>query len=103
MTALVVLLVTAGAFFLLVSALGLARLPDFYSRTHAAGKSETLGAMLLLGGLALHVGWSPTSLKVFLILLFIALTSPTGIHAICRAAVRSGLEMWIRSPREPAP
>lgn len=103
MTLLVVVLVVAGAFFLLVSAVGLVRLPDFYSRTHAAGKSETMGAMLLLAGLVLHVGWSETSLKILLILLFIGLTSPSGIHAICRAAVRSGLEMWTRRPGGAAP
>lgn len=90
------LLVAAGAFFLLASAVGLARLPDFYSRTHAAGKSETMGAMLLLAGLTLHLGWSATSLKLLLILAFIALTSPSGLHAISRAAVRSGLEIWSR-------
>lgn len=91
---LTVALLLAGMFFLLVSTVGLARLPDFYARTHAAGKSETMGAVLLLGGVILFEGWTWASLKVLLILLFVALTSPTGIHALCRAAARSGLEIW---------
>lgn len=99
-TGLTVVFVLAGMFFLVVSAVGLARLPDFYSRTHAAGKSETMGAVLILGGVMLHEGWSVASVKVLLVLLFIALTSPTGIHALCRAAARAGLEMWTAPAEE---
>lgn len=93
-------LVLAGMFFLLVSAVGLARLPDFYSRTHAAGKSETMGAVLILGGVLVHEGVHVGSIKVLLVLLFIAITSPTGIHALCRAAARAGLEMWTAPAKE---
>lgn len=99
MNALVLLLLAGGVFFLAISALGLLRLPDFYSRSHAAGKSETLGAILLLGGLALHHGFEHTSGKIVLILLLLAMGGPTGIHALTRAALRAGLEIWTR-PRE---
>jgi len=102
MTALIAALLLAGIFFLTVSAVGILRLPDFYSRSHAAGKSETLGAILVLGGLALHHGFENASLKILLILLLIAVNNPTGIHALSRAALRSGQEIWTRPGEETA-
>ena len=100
MTALVVALFAAGTFFLGVGALGLHRLPDFYARTHAAGKPETLGAILLLGGMALHEGFENASLKLLLILLLVAVANPAGVHALTRAAVHSRLEIWTRDREE---
>ena len=96
MTVIVIVLMLSGAFFLTVSSIGLLRLPDFYSRTHAVGKSETLGAILVLTGLAIHNGLAVSSLKVLIILVFVALASPTATHAILRAGLRSGLEPWTR-------
>lgn len=103
MTVLVLALLLAGVFFLSVSALGLLRLPDFYARAHAAGKSETLGAILVLGAMALHHGPDGVSLKILLILGLIAVNNPTGIHALTRAAVRSGHEIWTRERGGAAP
>ena len=94
MTVLAIILMLGGAFFLTVSCIGLIRLPDFYSRTHAVGKSETLGAMLLLAGLAVYNGWSVSSLKILIIVLFVLIANPSATHAISRAALRSGLEPW---------
>lgn len=96
-------LLVSGVFFLSVSTVGLLRLPDFYSRAHAAGKSETLGAILILGAVALHHGAGNTSLKILLIVLLIAVNNPTGVHALTRAAVRSGREIWNRKRREATP
>lgn len=89
-----VVFLSGGGFFLLVSSIGLLRLPDFFTRAHAVGKSETLGALLVLVGLAFHGGPTLESAKLFLILIFVAITNPTGIHTLTRAAFRSGLEMW---------
>jgi multicomponent Na+:H+ antiporter subunit G len=86
----------AGAFFLFVSAAGLIRLPDFFSRAHAVGKSETLGSFLILVGLILHHGLVLESGKLLLITLFIAITNPTGIHTLTRAALRAGQDIWIQ-------
>jgi multicomponent Na+:H+ antiporter subunit G len=91
-----------GAFFLLVSTVGLLRLPDFFSRTHAVGKSETLGGLLVLVGLAIHSGFQLESLKLLLILLFIAVTNPAGVHTVARAALRAGLEPWTGETDGPA-
>lgn len=83
-------------FFITVSALGIVRLPDFYSRNHAVGKSETLGTMLVLFGLAIFNGLEINSLKLLAIILFIALANPTATHAIAREALRTGLQPWVR-------
>jgi multicomponent Na+:H+ antiporter subunit G len=83
-----------GAIFLLVSCVGLLRLPDFYTRAHAVGKAETLGSMLVLIGLALYNGATLSSVKLLLILAIIAVTNPTATHALTRAAMRSGLKIW---------
>jgi len=84
-----------GAFFLVVSSVGLLRLPDFFSRSHAVGKSETLGSLLLLGGLAINNGFALESAKLTLIIIFIAATNPSGIHVLSRAALRKGIPVWI--------
>lgn len=82
----------AGAFFSLVGAIGLIRMPDFYTRVHAASVTETLGAGLVLLGLMLHEGWSLVTVKLALIGLMVFLASPTASHALTRAALTSGLK-----------
>ncbi len=88
--------VVAGAFFLLVGSIGLLRLPDFYSRSHATGKSDTLGIMLVIAGLMLIEGLSLNSAKLLFALIFVFLTNPTGTHALTNAALLSGLKPWFR-------
>lgn len=95
------LFILGGLFFLTVSVTGLIRLPDFYSRNHGVGKSETLGAMLLLCGLAIYNGFEINTLKILGILLFIALANPTATHIVARAAYRNGIEMWVMPERRP--
>jgi multicomponent Na+:H+ antiporter subunit G len=94
---LAVLLMITGGVFLLVSSIGLLRLPDFYCRAHAVGKAETLGSMLVLGGLAAHNGADLTSFKILLILGIIFITNPTATHALMRSAFRSGVAIWKNS------
>ena len=100
---LVLVLLGAGLFFLLVSTVGLIRLPDFYSRAHAAAKSETLGAILVLLAGAVYAGFTTHSFKLLLIVFLVAITNPTGIHTITRAAIRAGREIWTRGDPEAAP
>lgn len=100
MTTLAAILVFCGLFFLTVSSLGIIRLPDFYSRMHAVGKSETLGSILILIGLAVYNGLEINSAKLVVMLLFIALASPTATHVIARAAIRSGLQPWVRNGKK---
>ena len=81
-----------GAGFCLIGGIGLLRLPDFYSRMHGGGITDTLGAGLVVLGLMLQAGLSLIAVKLVLILLFLLLTSPVATHAIARAARHSGLE-----------
>ena len=98
-TIVAIILMVGGAFFLTVSSLGLLRLPDFYARTHAVGKSETLGAILTLSGLAVYNGWELSTFKILFILLFVLIANPTATHAISRAALRTGLQPWTRKKK----
>jgi multicomponent Na+:H+ antiporter subunit G len=91
-----IIFIFAGLFFLTISSIGILRLTDFYALTHAAGKSETLGAILFLLGLALYNGVEVISLKLILILIFIGFANPTATHVIARAAFFSGLEPWFK-------
>jgi multicomponent Na+:H+ antiporter subunit G len=86
-----VLLLATGSLFLLIGALGLVRLPDFYTRMHAAGVTDTLGAELLLLGMMFQAGFSLITAKLILISLFIFFTSPTSTHAVANAARVMGL------------
>ena len=98
-TIVAIILVVGGIFFLAVSSLGLLRLPDFYARTHAVGKSETLGAILTLSGLAVYNGWELSTVKILFILLFVLIANPTATHAISRAALKTGLQPWTRKKK----
>jgi len=99
-TVIAIILIAAGVFFLMVSVLGLLRLPDFYTRTHAVGKSETLGSILVLSGLAVYNGWELSTVKILFILFFVLIANPTATHAIARAALRTGRQPWTRQKTE---
>jgi len=89
-----------GLFFMAVTAIGLIRLPDFYARTHAVSKTETLGIGLVLVGLALYEGATLVSLKIVLGLLFIFIANPVAAHVLTRSALQVGIMPWTR--RDPA-
>ena len=81
-----------GGYFCLVGAVGLLRMPDFYTRTHAASLIETLGAGLLLLGLMLQAGFTLVAVKLMMVGLLIFFASPTATHALARAAMARGLK-----------
>lgn len=82
----------AGGLFCVVGGLGLLRMPDFYTRVHAASVTDTLGAGLVLLGLILQAGWTLVALKLVVIALLIFFTSPAATHALAKAALGRGLE-----------
>ncbi len=90
------ILLLAGGVFGILGGIGLLRFPDFYTRLHAAGITDTLCAFLIIGGLLLQVGLTLFSLKLLLILLFMIFTSPTASHALARAALAAGLKPYHR-------
>lgn len=88
-------LLAAGGFFCIVGAVGLLRMPDFFTRTHAASLVETLGAGLILAGLALQAGFTLALLKLVILGLMILFASPTATHALAKAARERGVEARI--------
>lgn len=93
-------LILGGLFFFFTGTLGLLRFPDVYTRLHAAGKCDTLGAQLMLLGLAIVNGWNFASIKLLLIVVFLILANPTATHAMIRAAVNSGEAIWNRGTKQ---
>jgi multicomponent Na+:H+ antiporter subunit G len=89
-----VLLMGLGLIFLIGSMVGMLRLPDFYSRVHASGNSETLGTMLVFLGLAVYNGVSITSAKLLIILAFIFVGNPIGSHILTKTAYKTGHPVW---------
>ncbi len=87
-------LITAGVLLIAATAIGLLRLPDFFSRVHAVSKAETLGIALVLAGLAISEGISLTSVKLLLVIAFIGIANPIGAHLLTRAALRAGIVPW---------
>jgi len=86
------LFITIGALSIIVGLLGVYRMPDFYTRLHAASIIDTLGAILILFGLILHHGLNIVSLKLLLILIFILITTPTAAHALAKSALHGNLK-----------
>lgn len=86
------ILLAAGGLFSLVGGIGLLRMPDFYTRVHAASVTDTLGVCLILLGLALQSGWTLVTAKLVVIGLLILFTSPTATHALAKAALERGLQ-----------
>lgn len=82
----------AGGVFCVIGGVGLIRMPDFYTRTHAASVVDTLGAGLLLLGLMLQAGLSLVAVKLVVLGLLIFFTSPTATHALARAAKVRGVK-----------
>ena len=100
-------LTLGGLLIILIGAVGVLRLPDVFTRLHAAGLIDTLGAGLLLFGMAVHVVmgmiegdvhlWT-VLVRLVLIYAFLLFTSPIGTHALSRAALDGGLQPWRAKP-----
>jgi multicomponent Na+:H+ antiporter subunit G len=91
-----------GGLFCIVGAIGLLRMPDFYTRMHAASVIETLGAGLILLGLMLQAGLTLVAVKLLMVGVLIFFASPTATHALARAAMARGLKPLL-SDAENAP
>lgn len=85
----------AGSGFILIGAIGLLRMPDFYTRLHAASIIDTLGAWLILLGLVLQSPNLMTACKLITILALLFFASPTTAHVLVKAAHKSGLKPWL--------
>ncbi len=96
------ILLAAGGLFCIVGAVGLHRMPDFYTRVHAASITDTVGAGLVLIGLILQAGWTLVAVKLVIIGLLLFLSSPTAAHAIAKAALGRGLQPLLDREDEPS-
>jgi multicomponent Na+:H+ antiporter subunit G len=96
------ILLLAGSAFCMIGALGLVRMPDFFTRMHAASVTDTLGAGLILIGLMLQAGFTLAMVKLFVVGLLIFFTSPTSTHALAQAALARGLEPLLAPSEENA-
>ena len=97
--------IAVGLFFFLGGSIGMIRLPDFYSRLHAAGMLDTMGLFFTMFGLVIYLIQDFTlanflsGLKISLIVIFVFITSPTATHAIVDAGVRAVREPWTKSKK----
>jgi len=98
--AVAIVFMSVGAFFMLSGSIGLIRFPDVYTRMHATGKCDTLGEVLILAGLIIYQGADFVSMKLLFIMAFILITSPIATHAIFKAALTNGHEMWTKQGRK---
>jgi multicomponent Na+:H+ antiporter subunit G len=87
-------LLTSGCFFAVTGGVGILRMPDFYTRLHAAGKVDSLAQALILSALMVQSGLTLVTAKLFLIVVFLLATTPTATHAVAKTAHLSGLKPW---------
>ena len=96
-------LLTAGGLAVLIGGIGALRLPDLFTRMHAASVTDSLGAILVLAGIMLQAGFSLAFVKLAAILAFILLTSPTASNALATAAIITGHRPGIDHPNDEEP
>jgi multicomponent Na+:H+ antiporter subunit G len=84
------ILIVIGGVFSIISAIGILRFPDVYTRMHAAGIGDTLALGALVAGMILQAGWTIVTAKLLLILLFMFFASPATTHALAKAAIAGG-------------
>ena len=102
---LTMVLLLGGSFFALTGAVGIIKMPDFYSRVHPAGKSDTLAQTLVITGLLLQTLHSESfgyhgGIKLILIVFFLFITTPTATHAITKAAHVDGVKPWQKEEQD---
>ena len=89
--------IIAGTFFMLISSIGLIRLPDFYIRNSASTKALALGIGLILFGIVVYYNQITILIELTAIFFFIYLITPLSAHIIARAAVKGKVEFWSRT------
>ncbi len=96
-------LLGAGSIFVVIGGIGIIRMPDFYTRLHPVGVTDTMGAGLILAGLCLQAGFSLVMLKLVLIFIFLMFTSPAASHATARAALAGALPPRLAKTEDEGP
>jgi multicomponent Na+:H+ antiporter subunit G len=86
------ILLAAGGAFSVIGAVGLIRMPDLFTRMHAASVTDTLGAGMILLGLMLQAGFTLVTVKLAAVGVLIFFMSPAAAHGLARAALARGVE-----------
>ena len=94
------ILLTLGGASVLIGGIGALRMPNLYTRMHAASVTDSTGAILVLVGIMLQAGLSLATIKLAAILLFLLLTSPTASNALASAALLAGTKPDAALPDE---
>jgi multicomponent Na+:H+ antiporter subunit G len=82
----------AGAFFLIAGAIGMNRMPDLFTRMHAASVGDTLGVSLMLVGMVILGGFTLVTVKLLFLLAFLLFMGPVASHALAAAALKAGVK-----------
>ncbi|SBS33370.1 Na(+)/H(+) antiporter subunit G [Marinomonas aquimarina] len=98
MDILVAILLCIGTLFTLTASLGVLRMPDLYTRMHAATKAGTLGIASLLVAVAIAIPETTVISRTLGTMLFIFLTSPIAAHLLGKAMRQTDYKMW-RNPK----
>lgn len=93
----------AGAFFLLAGAIGMNRMPDLFTRMHAASVADTLGVSLMLIGMVFLAGFTLVTVKLVFLLAFLLFMGPVASHALAAAALQAGVKPVLAEDGEPKP
>ena len=86
------ILLVAGGLFVFIGGVGALRMPNFYTRMHAASLTDSMGSILIIVGIMLQAGFSLATVKLLAILAFLLLTGPTATYALANAALLSGMK-----------
>jgi multicomponent Na+:H+ antiporter subunit G len=93
------LLIGAGSFFTVVGALGLVRMPEVFTRMHAASVTDTLGVGFLILGMGLQAGFTLVTLKLFFLLALFIFTGPVITHALAQACLHEDVQPELAEDR----
>ncbi|MDA0240459.1 MAG: monovalent cation/H(+) antiporter subunit G [Proteobacteria bacterium] len=93
--------ILGGCVFLVIGGVGVLRMPDLFTRMHAASITDTLGAGLLILGMMIQGGFTLVTVKLFLIMLFAFFAGPTATHALAQAALSMGIKPLLSQDRRP--
>jgi len=87
------LLLTGGGAFVFIGGIGALRMPDLYTRMHAASLTDSIASMMIIFGIMLQAGATLATIKLAAILMFLLLTSPTASNALASAALLAGVKL----------
>jgi multicomponent Na+:H+ antiporter subunit G len=93
----------AGGAFAIIGAFGMLRMPTFFTRMHASSVTDTLGAGLILLGLALQAGFTLVAAKLLIIGVLLLFTAPVATHALAKAALARGVDPLATEDRPSKP